>query len=329
MELKQLGNIYSSNGEFATKAAILQSFYRASINEKCGLGRKNIVTGTKEDGKPILKSISQEYGHLVKGGDLRNINFYYNETFEYAKCRVNNKNPDETIKADRLFNNLLSSMPMAFNLFHPLIMIGKKYPKSLNRMIKSIFPTLPIDKVNEVLIEFIPRPVSTYIEDKSAMDASITYSDEADRKYLIAIETKYIDQLGKNKAKKKDLKLKTARELNMFTEEGIKEISGGCTQIYRNFLLTEKYRLVHGLCDSYSIILAPGDHPSTETEIASLHKNLLPEFHYKLQKYALEDFVDKLKFDCPEEFKPWLAWFYDRYLNFSKTEHLFREFTNQ
>lgn len=329
MELKQLGNIYSSNGEFATKAAILQSFYRASINEKCGLGRKNIVTGTKEDGRPILKSISQEYGHLVNGGETRNINFFYPETFTYAKCRVENKNRDETIKADRLFNNLLSSMPLAFNLFHPLIMIGKKFPAPLNRMIKNVFPEFPIEQVDDVMIEFIPRPITTYTDDRSAMDAAILFSDDKGKSYIVSIETKYIDQLGKNKAKKNDLKLKTARELNMFTEEGIKEISGGCTQIYRNFLLTEKYRLVHGLCDSYSIILAPGDHPSTETEIASLHKNILPEFHYKLQKYALEDFVGKLKFDCPEEFKPWLAWFYDRYLNFSKTEHLFKEFTNQ
>ena len=97
MDLKQLGNIYSSNGEFTTKAAILQSYYRASINEKCGLGSKNVKTGEKADGKPELKSVVQEYGHLVSGGESRNINFYYPETFEYAKCRVNNKNPDETI----------------------------------------------------------------------------------------------------------------------------------------------------------------------------------------------------------------------------------------
>jgi hypothetical protein len=287
------------------------------------------LTGLQKDGRPELKSVIQEYGHLVSGGEARNINFYYPETFEYAKCRVNNKNPDETIKADRLFNNLLSSMPLAFNLFHPLIMIGKKYPESLNRMIKSAFPALPIDRVNEVMIEFIPRPVSTYTNDRSAMDAAILFKDKMDNKFLISIETKYTDRLGMNKGKDKKTILEIAESLNIFTETGIKVISDGCTQIYRNFFLTEKFRLVHNFQDSYSIILAPEDHPTTKSEIASLHENLKPEFHYKLRECALEDFVESLETGCPEEFHPWLTWFYDRYLDFSKTEDLFNEFKSQ
>jgi hypothetical protein len=329
MELKQLGNIYSSDGDFTTRAAILQSYYRASINEKCGLGRKNIVTGRNMNGKPILKSVLQEYGHLVTGGELRNINFFYDETFEYAKYRVEHIKKDETIKADRLFNNLLSSMPMAFNLFHPLMLIMKKYPGSLNRMIQRAFPELTVTHVDDVLIEYIPLPISSFTDDRSAMDAAILFSDDKSNNYIISIEIKYIDHLGKNKAKENNLKLKTARSLNIFTEAGLHTISLGCTQIYRNFLLTEKYRIVHGLYDSFSIILAPGDHPSTEAEIASLHENLLPQFHYKLRKYALKDFVSNLKYDCPEEFQPWLEWFYNRYLDFSKTKHLFKEFINQ
>lgn len=329
MNLKQLGNIYSSNGDFTTKAAILQSYYRASINEKCGLGTKNIVTGIDSNGRPILKSIKQEYGHLICGGESRNINFYFEETFKYARYRVENKLPDETIKSDRLFNNLLSSMPLAFNLFHPLILIHHKYPDLLNRMIKHAFPNLPIDTIDDILIEFIPLPIEKYTMDRSAMDAAILFRDEFGKRYIISVETKYIDKLGQNKAKDNLLKLDTAKSLNFFTKNGINTISNGCTQIYRNFLLTEKYRLVNGLYDSYSIILAPEEHPTTECEIASLHENLKPEFQYKLQKYALEDFIESLKPNCPEEFNSWLTWFYSRYLDFTKTEYLYKEFISQ
>ena len=329
MKLNQLGNIYSSNGEFTTRAAIQQSYYRASINEKCGKGRKNVVSGRKVNGKPILKSIIQEYGHLVTGGEFRNKNFFFEETFEYAKDRVEHIKKDETIKADRLFNNLLSSMPMAFNLFHPLMLIKKKYPDSLDQMIQRIFPDITITKVDDILIEYIPLPISSYTDDRSAMDAAILFSDDKGNKYIISIETKYIDQLGKNKAKENDLKLKIARELKIFTEEGIYTISLGCNQIYRNFLLTEKYRKVHRFSDSFSIILAPRNHPSTEEEIASIQEKLLPDFHYKLKKYALEDFVRNLKYDCPGEFRPWIDWFYSRYLDFSITEDLYKEFIDQ
>ncbi len=329
MNLKQLGNIYSSDGDFTTKAAILQSSYRLSMDEECGLGSKNIVKSRDGNGKAILGSVKQEYGHLVKGGESRNINFFFQETYEYAKYRVENKKPDETIKADRLFNNLLSSMPMAYNLFHPLILMRQQYPEALNKMIRNAFPDYPVHKVTDILIEYIPLPTDQYTGDRSAMDATIMFQDAKGENYLIAIETKYIDRLGKNKAKDNSIKLETAKESGLFNSNGIETVSQGCTQIYRNFLLTEKYRLVHDFKDSYSIIMAPAEHPTTEIEIASLQKNLLPEFHYKLQKYSLEDFVESLKSDCPKEFQEWLNWFYDRYLDFNKTEHLFKEFINQ
>lgn len=325
MNLTDLGNIYSSNDDFSTRAAILQSWYRASIKEKCGTGRKNIVIGRKEDGKPILKSIPNEYGHLVSGGRERNINFFFKETFEYALYRVEHKHKDETINFQRLFNNLLSSMPMAFNLFHPLMMIGQKFPEALNKMIKNAFPYLHVARVDEVLLEYIPTPVSDYTNDHSAMDAAIRFRDDQ-ANYIISIETKYTDKLGSNKGKDIDSKLKFAKSLGIFTDEGINTIAKGCTQIYRNFLLTEKYRVVKGLKDSVSIIMAPENHPTTVPEISSFHKNLRSEYHYKLQKLSLEDFTDSLKEDCPDEFKSWLDWFCDRYLNFDKTEYLFKEF---
>lgn len=220
-------------------------------------------------------------------------------------------------------------MPMAFNLFHPLMLIKQQYPDALNAMIKNTFRDYPIHNVTEVLIEFIPLPIDQYTGDRSAMDAAILFQDNDGNEYLISIETKYIDQLGKNKAKENSLKLKAAKESGMFDSKGIDTISKGCIQIYRNFLLTEKYRFVHGLKESYSIVLAPADHPTTESEIASLHENLLPEFQYKLQKLSLEDFVKSLKDYCPHDFQNWLNWFYDRYLDFNKSEKLYTEFINQ
>jgi len=329
MNLRQLGNIYSSDGDFTTRAAILQSYYRATKNENCGLGNQNIVIGKHKNGKTKIKSVKQEYGHLVSGGESRNINFYFQKTFKYAQDRVINKKPDETIKADRLFNNLLSSMPMAFNLFHPLMLIEQKYPDSLNKMIRNAFPKLPIYNMTEILVEFIPVPIDIYIGDKTAMDAAILFQDRKGNKYIIAIETKYTDKLGQNKAKDNTLKVEIAKTLNMFTPNGIRFISQGCTQIYRNFLLTEKYRLVNQLSDSWSFIMAPEKHPTTKSEISSLRDSLKPEFRYKLQKYSLEDFVESLNPDCPDGFKSWLIWFHNRYLDFEKTEYLFKEFINQ
>lgn len=310
---KEIEDMYgpqsSGDNPFTRKARLLQSYYRVNnLNEPMGTG-------------PLISSTSY-YGNMLACGESSGKNFFFKETFEYTTKRVKEKKPAETIDAFRLFNNMLSSMPMAFNLFHPLMMIKEKYPDVINKLIQDTFPALPVFAVEEIKIEFIPTPVTNYTNDKSAMDAVIIFKDENDEQYLISIELKYTDPLGTNKAKNNLSKHEFAKKLNQFTDEGLKQIEGGCIQIYRNYLLTEKYRDVHNLKDSYSIILAPAQHPSTEVEINLLKSNLKPEYHYKIMKYELESFIDNLKKNCPNEFKEWLNNFYNRYLNFTAVDNL-------
>lgn len=306
----------SGDNIFTRKARLLQSVYRLeNIENTCGIG-PNKNSSHRLTLKPTY------YGNIIVNGETSGKNFFYSQTFEYAKKRVREKKPEETIDEYRLFNNLLSSMPMAFNLFHPLMMLKDEYPDVLNKIIKELFPQLPIHHVVSIEIEFIPTPLSKYTDDKSAMDAAILFTDKEENKYIIAIETKYTDALGQNKAKENDLKHKAAILSGLFSEEGINHIATGCTQIYRNFLLVEKYRMVENLKDSYSIILAPKDHPSTDKEIESILDFLIPAAHYKLAKHTLEDFVEIIKTNCPEKYQIWINSFYGRYLNFSKLDTL-------
>ena len=55
------------------------------------------------------------------------------------------------------------------------------------------------------------------------------------------------------------------------------------TQIYRNFLLSEMYGYIKGLL-SYSIILAPKDHPSTKREVESLTNGLCKEYKNNIHR---------------------------------------------
>ena len=63
---------------------------------------------------------------MIANGENTGRNFVNNFTFEYAKQRIAGKKRNETIDEYRLFNNLLSSQPMAFNLFCPLIQMLKE-----------------------------------------------------------------------------------------------------------------------------------------------------------------------------------------------------------
>ena len=297
---------------FTAKARLLQSIHRVHIGE--------IAMGVGPTEHAIRNDTHEPdyYGNMLFNGENTGKNFLFPETFEYAKKRVDkiNKMAEETIDSYRLFNNMLSSMPMTFNLFHPLMMIKEKYPEELDAMFKGAFPLFDIHHVNEILIEFIPISTANYTNDKKAMDAAILFTDSKGHKCIIAIETKYADCLGMNVANDNDQKYKITSASGMFTAEGLEQVKNDCTQIYRNFLMTEKYRMVLDLKESYSVLMAPRGHPTTDAEIKSLKKSLKPKYQYKIRFYSLEDFLDALYERCPYDFLDWIGLFKERYLHF-------------
>ena len=308
-DITRYGKPCSSDNAFTRKARLLQSMYRVEIGEEEGVGPTRFSR--------------RKYGNMINGGEISGKNFLMKETFEYAKYRVKNRKENETIDEFRLFNNLLSSMPMAFNLFYPLMLLLKQEPAIVTPAIKTVFKQCPIFEVTEIGLEFIPTPIEKYTKDKSAMDAYIKFRNDEGHEYIIAIETKYTDVLGVNEARNcKDQKqmlidtgLFDAKFEKLLTEGKVK-----LTQIYRNLLLTERYRMVEELQDSYSVVVSPKEHPSTEEEIKSVTKFLKPEYSYKLSAVTLEDFVNTMIHNLPGSYASVYERFRKRYLDFEKTD---------
>ena len=286
---------------------MLQSMYRMEIGE--------------EEGGGPTKASKRKYGNMISGGDVSGKNFLMKETFEYAKERVKNRRENETIDEFRLFNNLLSSMPMAFNLFHPLMLLLKQDPAMVTLAVRSVFRNFAVFEVTEIGLEFIPTPIENYTKDKSAMDAYIKFMDNKGGKHIIAIETKYTDVLGVNEAQRCEEQKQMLIDTGLFSPDFDELLTGGkvkLTQIYRNLLLTERYSIVEGLKDSYSVVLSPKEHPSTEEEIKSVTKYLKPEYAYKLSAVSLEDFVNAMIQYLPEYYAQVYESFRGRYLEFEK-----------
>jgi len=198
---------------------------------------------------------------------------------------------------------------------------------------KAALPRYSIHEVTEVDLEFIPEKYKVLTGDKSAMDAIIRFKDEEGKNGFIAVETKYSENLGTNVAYDRDVNgkkipraqsLKAVRELQCFNadvEQSIMKGDSPLTQIYRNFLLSERYGEDEEL-QSYSIILAPKEHPTTQKELESLTNGLRGDYKDKIKKIDLEDFVGAIINNCPDKYRISFEQFYDRYLNFGKLENI-------
>ena len=317
-----LGEEYKGDSKFVAKCRKLQSIYRHEIGEE-------IRPYTDRYGNVHY------YGNYISNGERPKEgcwkNFLTEYVFNYAKERINpkNKKPYETIEVDRLFNNLLSSQPMAFNLFCPLRQMLEESPEVATNVIKAVLQDYPIHKVTEVELEFIPENYIELTGDKSAMDAIIRFEDKSGKMGFIAVETKYSENLGTNVAYDRDDEgnkilrkqtLKAVEELCRFMPDVEQRIMTGdtpLTQIYRNFLLSEMYGYKEGVL-SYSIILAPEDHPTTINELKSLTGGLRAEYKERIKNVDLKSFVDAIIHNCPDKYRTVFERFYDRYLNFAK-----------
>lgn len=315
-----LGEEYKGDSRFVAECRRLQSIYRYEIGEE-------IHPYTDRYGNVHY------YGNYISNGENPKEgcwkNFLTEHAFNHAKDRVEHKENYETIESDRLFNNLLSSQPMAFNLFCTLRQMREKSPETATKVIKAALPNYPIHKVTDVALEFIPANHEKLTGDKSAMDAIIRFEDEYGKKGFIAIETKYSENLGTNVAYDRDdngknipraKSIEAVKELKCFNADEEQSIIKGdtpLTQIYRNFLLSEMYGHKEGLL-SYSIILAPQKHPTTKKELESLTNVLRNEYKDKIKQVYLEDFVNAIINNSPTEYRVVFERFYDRYLNFEK-----------
>lgn len=277
--MDKYGEKYSGDSKFVADCRQLQSMFRVEVNEA-------IRPYKGRDGK------IRYYGNYIADGEKSGKNFLTEYAYRYAQERVANKKKYETIEEDRLFNNLLSSQPMAFNMFCPLREMLEKSPEAATATIKAALPMYPIHSVTDIDLEFIPEDYAELSGDKSAMDAIIRFMNESGMEGFIAIETKYSENLGTNVALEKGTNkpraksMETVRQLKCFEPDIEKRITEGqlkLTQTYRNFLLSESYGNRYGL-DSYSIILAPARHPSTRKEVDSLRNELREQYKSKIQE---------------------------------------------
>ena len=272
-----------SDNTFTKKYRKIQSEYRANILKvPYGVGPN--------------KNSKNQYGNMLVDGDKNGLNFISNSAFKFAKQKVLDKqiNKNMTIEEYRLFNNMLSSMPMCFNLFSDLRELLLTNKEEVSKVVKSMFNEISwIDKVTYIDVEFIPNPISDYTDDKSAFDAMILVEDDKGEKGLISIETKYTDLLGSNTSAKASVKDEIITNNKIFDNELVDILKEkGYQQIHRNYLLTYTYAKKNKFKHFANVVISPKDDHLSLNEIEQMQKHMI-EDKSTIMKIPLENVIER------------------------------------
>ena len=278
-----IGPQAKSDNAMTAKYRLLQSKYRAEV--------------LKEDfGSGPTKNSKTRYGNMLINGEETGSNFISDAAFNFSKIKVEQKQINKALTIDefRLYNNMLSSMPMCFNLFSDLRKLLHKDPAEASRIAKALFPELPwIELLLDVDVEFIPVPIQDYTNDKSALDAMLIVQDTEGKRGLISIETKYTDVLGGNAASDSVTKNALVENGNFFDEELETQLKEkGYLQIHRNFLLTYAYATKQGFDHFVNIVVSPEEDKLSVTEIDELHQHMT-QYQDRIFKIPLETVVER------------------------------------
>ena len=161
---------------FRACARLLQALWREE---------QDLAMGTHREPSGRTRKI----GSLLSASDAHDgRNFLTPALAQLARVEVAYQEPGALIDQKRLFANLLSSNPLAFNLAGP----WRIDHKLAAQVLRQLFPSLDIDSVEDVRFEHSPgRLDPLFTGDRSAFDVAVVYARSDGARGLLGVEVKY------------------------------------------------------------------------------------------------------------------------------------------
>jgi len=294
-----LGPQYKGDNDFAARMRLHQSWYRARVlGVPCGAGPRPNST--------------RLYGNMLRReGGAKGLNFLTPAIFQAAMRRI--AEGKGTVEPFRLLHNMLSSQPMCFNLFGPLV-------DDLDLATTLWQALLPgeVKRVTRVLIEYAPEPAAEYLNDRTAFDAYVEYLDTADRPAFTGIEVKLSEPFSQKRYDGPAYRRWMEGVHSPWTPEAWGRVAGiSHNQLWRDHLLAVAAVRHHGSSFHHGrLMLArhPGDHHCLS--VVQGYRDLLREDDGTFIDMPLDRLVETWEgISLTDGSQEWLARFRLRYLN--------------
>ena len=293
--------------DFQRIARILQSIWREEQGFSC--------QGEDLDAK------GQKYlrGSRLKMPEAKNLlsNFITDRIQQVVRKEVCDQTASQgkLFGKPRIFENLLSSQPLCFNLFAEL-----KLDIPLATDLAKELTSGRFCKVKAIEFEFSPgRRDTRYLGDRSAFDVFIECETATGGRGFIGIEVKYhenlIGQAGTDGDRKENFRYdQVADSMNCFSAGTRDELkSSPLEQIWRDHLLAGVMHDKDKYDDGLFVILYPRDNHHVSDAVAK-YRNCLSD-DSSFAESTLEDVYSRIK---KYSTAGWIDLFFDRYLAFDK-----------
>lgn len=289
---------YYDRTAFASNARLLQSIWRTEKGFEYKEGR---------------------YGNFLKPDFAKKsgANFLTKEIFELVKFKVANKHM-KVIQEPRIWNNLLSSQPLAFNLFGEL----KLNVEIATLVFKELYPDRLINKVIAIKFEYSPgRGNPKYTGDSSAFDVFVVYENNLSEKCFFGIEVKYAEDLNDAPASHKELYVAIADKSGVFDLSQLSKLKDKpLQQIWRDHLLALSLFVTN---DDYAvgdfIYLYPSGNLNCKAGVDAYQSTLIKSTETYFKQLTIEMLVKTIKNHCSDR---WIFDFENRYLDFGKIDRI-------
>jgi hypothetical protein len=219
------------------------------------------------------------------------------------------------IQPGRMYGNLLSSQPMAFNLFIPM-------QRDLDLATSVFTKMLPgrCARVTKIAVEYSPgRGDRRYTHDGSAFDVCVWFDTPHGQPGFVGIELKYHENLNEDADDHRPRYDEVAESMGCFVPESRTLRCKPLQQIWRDHLLSGAYRMADGFADGLFVYLSPLGNPACQAAVAKYLKCLNCQDTF--EHWSLESFVDAVRTSTASQ---WIGDFADRYLAFEKVDALLR-----
>lgn len=282
-----------------------QSWYRAFVLAiPCGTGPR--------------PSNTSRYGNMLRAEDgAAGRNFLTEELRQIAEERIGEGG---TVEPFRARHNMLSSMPMCFNLFGQL----KRRPALARAFAESVVG----EAVTSVAVELEDSPA--LLGDRTGFDASIRWEASTGTRGILAIETKLTEQFSAKVYGLDDheayRRFSTAQGAP-FDRDRLEELTDSrWNQLWRNHMLAEAVRVTDGLDAARQVVVFPAAAESTRTLVAS-YRDLLTNPDAVID-ITLEQVLDRTAPALDSADHSWLQAFRMRYVDLELSEPLYQAYRN-